>query len=272
MSSAADPALKRAILDAAETVATTNTTMLKQSLLRISRDEMSTKGALEYITLDFCSFLTNDLQYLRTLRPQQSQQSTTNSGLKLYSLKDCHDKKGIESGGIYQIFLNFRMRKSQLFYEREHYDALYQQILELWKMPEHIILTGNSGIGTSFFLIYMLRRLLNETEKTYRFVVHQLGSSCFLLFDLVTCQAWQLEGHNWHIVALLNSLENALYFFEPGTGNTNQSPFTTPSRAISFLPPRLRRIGSYARQTGKPFQVFCICLSGRWMNYWSLLK
>jgi hypothetical protein len=191
------------VADAATTVSMENA---KEVLLSVpSNDTSRLTSALSELKFIHSSILTEDLQFLKGLQSQQPQYSKTNCGTKIYSMN--RNMQNIDD-----IFLGMKMQYSQLLYEREHYDALYQQILKLWKMPEHIILTGNSGIGKSLFQLYLLRRLLNEETKKFRFVVQQFGSSSFYLYDLETCQVWELEGKDSHIVSLLKSLKKSLYF------------------------------------------------------------
>jgi hypothetical protein len=64
---------------------------------------------------------------------------------------------------------------------------------------------------------------------------------------LDTCQAWKLKGQDHDIARLLGSIENSLYFFEPGS-DFNVSPLDTASRSISFLSPRPSKIRNYAKQ------------------------
>jgi hypothetical protein len=137
------------------------------------------------------------------------------------------------------------MRDSKLFYERELFGSFYQQVVNLWETPKRIILTGNSVIGISTFQLYVLRRLLMEHEKTYRFVVQQIRWD-FYLYDLESCQCWLLVGKDSHIVFLLDSLKNALYLFESGA-DTNPSPSSTRARSILFLPPCPERIHRYTK-------------------------
>lgn len=62
-----------------------------------------------------------------------------------------------------------------------------------------IIVTGNAGIGKSWFQVYFLQQLIiyksssgkKELLPSIRFILRQSNHSFFLL-DLETCDAWQI--------------------------------------------------------------------------------
>jgi hypothetical protein len=138
------------------------------------------------------------------------------------------------------------MRDSSLYFERNFYDAFYQKIITWWEEPTFIVLNGNSGVGISFYQIYLLRRLLNEKGRAYPFVVHQKGTA-FFLYHFETCKVWQLRGDRDYIECLLNSIENSLYFFEPWPSTKQVFPLSTDSRSILFESPNSIKINERSR-------------------------
>jgi hypothetical protein len=240
MASAADPSPKRARMETA-TVAATKTSKEDAKELLLSVPSYTLDLTFAFSQLEFISLhsMTRDLLYIKTMQPLPNR---TKCGLQIYSMD-------LNLRNIDLRFLGIEMRDSKFLYERKHYDSLYQQILRVWEAPKKIILTGSSGIGKSLFQIYLLRRLLNEKDKTYRFLVQQCASA-FYLFDVETCQGWKLRGDHDDIVNLLESLDNSLYLFDPGAyNNADRLPLSTLSRTISFLPPRPSPIWMFQQHT-----------------------
>jgi hypothetical protein len=206
----------------------------KELLLGAPSDLRTLRSVLCRLTFTYLLELTDDLEFLKTQRVRRPSHRHTNEtmcGMKLYSMDQNRERTGIS-------FLDFTMRKSNLFYEREHYEPLYQQIMKICEEDAYaqIVITGSSGIGKTFFQIHILRCLLEDKGKKYRFLVHQFVSS-FYLYDFVTCQVWKLRGDEADIARFLESLDYSLYLFEPGFDATNRSPLDTKSRAISTLSP-----------------------------------
>jgi hypothetical protein len=200
------------------------------------------KSALSRLQFSELFEVQDQLQHIRSMQPLPSDRGS--SGLTMYSMY-CDDPDQEQTTDDCS-FVGHRMRASKLFYERKFFDQLYNQTLNLWETPTSIILQGNAGIGKSFFLIYLLRRLMNECPQKYPFVLLQFGSA-FSLYHFETCKGWKVIGDDDDMKRLVNSIKRSLYVFEPDTGVSDRSPMATSCRTISFLSPRKRRIKDYEK-------------------------
>jgi RHS (Retrotransposon Hot Spot) family protein len=141
--------------------------------------------------------------------------------------------------------------------------------MKMWRVPKkknkkrtscknvlRLILTGNAGIGKSFFQLYLLHRLLNVEKKKYRFVVRQIGAS-FFLYDLAECKGWKIRAKkDAHVVKLLDSLRHVLYLFKPQF-KTVKPPLYTTARSMSTLSPRPKRIHEYLKGRARFLYMPC---------------
>ena len=155
--------------------------------------------------------------------------------------------------------LVLRKRASNLYFERDFYANLYDEIIKLWKDDENttmrkIILSGNAGVGKSWYQVYLLRRLLSETseDRLFRFVVRQVGKD-FYLMDLDTCSGFTLSGQERNIRLLLSEHGGILYLYEPGL-EVNQPPLLAEAPCLSTLSPRKNRIKEYLKE--EPHQLY----------------
>jgi hypothetical protein len=229
------------------TLLNTANASIQELLLGMPSDTLELETALNELHFTERPPLAEDLKYIKDWVPQSA--GNTSCGLTPYLVDRERDKNRTNK----RVLLGHTMRGSNLLFERNFYDQLYTEVLKMWNTPELIILTGNSGIGKSLFQIYLLRRLLNEEKPyKYQFVVQQFGTD-FRLYHFETCRAWSFTGEVYDVISLLNSIDDSLYFFEPGSGGINLAPLATASRSISFLSPRPRRIKAYEKHNQVQF-------------------
>jgi hypothetical protein len=182
-------------------------------------------GQLEFTPLNG---LSEELRWLKQLSPNAS----LPCGMTAYLLDNVRDK-----------VLLLKKRKSNLMFERDCFAPLYDKITNANK---NIILTGNAGIGKSWFQVYLLRRLLKERKNPrFRFVVRQFATD-FYLMDLQACKGWKLIGEASVINELLDSLKETLYLYEPGLMG-DQPPLLTSAHSLSTLSPLPKRIKEYQK-------------------------
>lgn len=189
--------------------------------------------------------LSDDLAFLRDLEPDETANSCC--GMTIYSVED-------PSGEM----LGLEQRRSKLFIERDCFAPLYKRLVDIWTEDKRkkIILSGNAGIGKSWFQIYFLHRLLTERQNSlFRFAVRQVGKDFFLI-DLVSCSGFVLNGRELHIRTLLNNLGKTLYMYEPAS-EFRQPPLTTTAPSLSTLSPRPDRISEYKKQG--PYFLYLPC-------------
>lgn len=81
------------------------------------------------------------------------------AGSKLYKFR-----KGDIRGNY---LMEVQVRKSGYYLERDCYSALYDRLMAIWdgNPSEQVLLSGNAGIGKSWFQIYLLQRLMREHEQ-----------------------------------------------------------------------------------------------------------
>jgi hypothetical protein len=230
--------------DSLHTLVTCNSQSIHDELLKLPLDLLKLKEALRKLQFKQDSSIQNHLKRLKEMTPHTTRQ---NCGMKIYSLDGCNEGTGrikdIKDGEADTVsstrkggfdFLGIQLQNSTHFYERNCYEPLYQTILMLWEDPVKIILAGDTGIGKSFFQLFLLRRLLNDDQIQFRFVVRQLAET-FYLYDLATCHVWEIIATNkMHVKKQLNSLHNSIYLFDPRDCATS-APLTTCARSLSTL-------------------------------------
>lgn len=208
--------------------------------------------------------LSDDLRFVKEflLVPIPNSDPAKNCGITFYSLEKMPQAK----------LLELETRNSNLFFERDFFDTLYDKLIATWKeekqrkeeeerkeeddeeeekeeekkRSEKVILTGNAGIGKSFFQISFLRRLLREKAPFFRFVVRQVGSYFFLI-DVVACLGYKITGDKYFVDNLLSNHGGILYLYEPAT-LVNQSPLDVTAPSLSTLSPRPKRIEEYIKK------------------------
>ena len=246
---------------------------IKETLLKsYTTNRYGLQRALDRITLFHDSDLSSQLQILKSPPPVDClSDEDSNEGISVF----CLDKSK-------QEFLHLLQRPSKLFFVRRFMPLLYNEIINTVNhhikegKPPKLILTGNAGIGKSWFQLYLLHRLMNEprlqqqasesfspeeeSSPTYRFVVRQIEEDDFFLFDLQTCQAWEItrDSHGrfnkkHEVRNMLNSLHGTLYLFEPGSRAPLEPPLSVLAPSISTLSPRPQRIKEYNKYFSPAF-------------------
>ena len=166
-----------------------------------------------------------------------------------------------------EFLMNLSVRKSNIYVERDCYSKLYDVLMSIWTAEgtegtskEKIILTGNSGVGKSWFQVYMLRRLLNDCvtqdNPHFRFVLRQVGLTGFSLLDLQTCRLFKAkvthEDMKGSLKAMMVKIQKALYLFEP-LEDTNAAPTLFAGAGLSTLSPYPKRIKEYRKNPNARF-------------------
>lgn len=144
--------------------------------------------------------------------------------------------------------------ESRAFYTRSGYEELYKQIAMQWenKTKHRVILLGNAGTGKSWFQVYALKRLLDQTnqERKYDIIIRHVKSNIFVI-DLAGNAAGS-RVYDWkvdipYLENISESLKRTLYFFEPG-GDSSLSPLEMLMPCLSTLSPFETRIHEYAKR------------------------
>ena len=221
-------------------------TSIEELLKAHAAYETGVTTALRYLRIDDYPPLSEDLQLLKSLTPEQTANSSC--GIMVYSLQ----------GLLKYKILDLEPRNSKLFFERDCYPRLYRKLVQIWSdnAREKIILTGNAGIGKSWFQVYFLRRLLVETgDSLFRFVVRQVGEDYYLM-DLETCLGYELQGRERDVLRVLDNHGKILYLYEPAS-EVNQPPLTTAAPSLSTLSPRPTRIKEYKKSHPRMLYMPC---------------
>jgi hypothetical protein len=142
-------------------------------------------------------------------------------------------------------------KESDFMFGHECYPLLYEELKQQWnKTKDRVVLLENSGTGKSWFQMYALCRLMLDfnANAEYSFVVRQVGKDVYV-YDLENADVfhWILEDEGL-MTTVIDTLCNALYFFEPDTKN-KLSPMalgTTPS--LSTMSQCLDRIKEFKKR------------------------
>lgn len=214
---------------------------LQNALLSNCTHPKNVKEALGKLTIKNSAMLSDELQFLQVLTPMSDQVSAC--GITLYSLENYPATK----------VLGLKKRASKLYFERDFYADLYTELIKIWKddgqtTRTKIILSGNAGVGKSWYQVCVLRRLLSETpeDRLFRFVVRQVGKYFYLL-DLETCSGFTLSGQESDIEQLLTEHGNIRYLYEPAR-EVDQPPLFVEAPSLSTLSPRKNRIKEYLKE------------------------
>ena len=203
---------------------------------------VNVKEALGRLQLERSWKLSRELRFLKELEPRIPQPSKARAcGLTLFSLENypCAE------------VLNLRTRDSKLYFERECFAYLYSVLVKIWKDDHHskkVVLTGNAGVGTSWFQVFVLRRLMLESPRNrpYQFVVRHVGGD-FYLMDLDAATGYILTGPHREIKTLLGDHGSILYLYDPAE-LTEQPPMVSQAPSLASLSPRKKRIKEYSKQ------------------------
>ena len=207
-------------------------------------DTSAVGAALEELTVKTSAPLSEELQFLSDMRPsplEPDQKEAAECGMTIYSLANSPRQTQL---------LGLEKRESNLYVERDFFPDLYATMVEKWeKRPRaKIILTGNAGIGKSWFQVYILRRLLIERGKhgvPFGFVLRHVGTK-YHLIDLNNRSGYRMKGDEHDIETLISSHGQILYMYEPAD-KINQPPMTTTAASLSTLSPRPTRIHEYCK-------------------------
>mmetsp|Transcript_35262 Transcript_35262/g.85347 ORF Transcript_35262/g.85347 Transcript_35262/m.85347 type:complete len:628 (-) Transcript_35262:248-2131(-) len=259
---------------AAGSVTGTGTSSIKKRLQDTAVvTPLAVEQALGRLDINESFVLSTELETLKNLEGKEMTLADTEdlediqdvpAGMKVYSLAPLE-------GSLREDFLDLDKRKSGFYVERSVFSSLYDAIMEIWNneldagkgkvIPRHrVILTGNAGIGKSWFQVYVLRRLLSQQQEEeqasgtasgtlFDFVVRQVGST-FELIDLQSCSGYKILNNNVlasELKDLLTSHGKILYMFEPMNDSTTP-PFYGTLAALSSLSPNPRRIKEYVKQ------------------------
>ena len=163
------------------------------------------------------------------------------------------------------------IRNSRLYMERPCYPRLFDFLMGRWmkKNKTKAIVTGNSGIGKSWFQVYFLQQLLvdrsNSGKKKYlpsiRFILRQSKGSFFLL-DLESCKAWKMtlsraRSENCSIEAesFMTCFRGIFYLFDPGSDQNLAPLFQAGTPALSTLSPNPNRVKGYKKEA-RPITLY----------------
>ncbi|CAB9527066.1 crinkler (CRN) family protein [Seminavis robusta] len=178
------------------------------------------------------------------------------SGLKAMEIpQDFYDKFGWE-------LFHLQVRPSRLYFERSCYPKLFDAFMEMWRKnnAEKIILTGNAGIGKSWFQVYFLKRLLQMTPEARsdigfmpRFILRQYKTK-FILIDLATSGAWKMVHATpnvdmyGEVEDFLAAFNNMFYMFEPEQDQSIIPLNQAATPAFSSISPNPKRLKGYKKQ------------------------
>jgi len=223
----------------------------EQEIKELLLNSASKRGDIEDVIYDI-SFTLKDkfsshLKMIGTINDAVNVDKTSTDGNIIYKFPD--DCSSV---------LCLPVRPSKLCIERCCYFRLFDQIMHFWScQPENIVVTGNSGIGTSWFQVYFLRRLLRECtsqHSPFRFVLRHVAVQDIYFFDLETRRCWSLtatDGKNVRslVAELLEPLAKVLCLFEPGALREEGHPIMIPATpGLSTLSPSPNRIKECKKQ------------------------
>jgi len=230
------------------------------------------RKTLAQIKLVYLPYSSRELHILKNLQNQDTKSSEHCEEMVMFS--SLGNSVPEEPGG--SKILHLDQRPSKLFFVRDFMPFLYKAILNIWTSKDEykkIVLTGNSGIGKSWFQFYLLHRLLQQQESEsksqstsqespastheglsapYQFVVRQVGKDQFFLFDLKSCHVWGIAQGNSpfpltvEVTKLLDTLRETLYFFEPEL-TEDLAPLGLVAPSISTLSPYPKRLRHYLK-------------------------
>jgi hypothetical protein len=180
-------------------------------------------------------------------------------GLKAMEIPEdfCNEFRG-------ELF-NLKVRPSRLYFERSCYPKLFDTVMKRLKNNNSakIVLTGNAGIGKSWFQVYFLQRVLQMTPKERsgtgmpRFILRQYKKT-FMLIDLDTSEAWEMVSRtrndlDGEVEFLLSAFHNMFYMFEPGQDQTIIPLDQAITPAFSSLSPNSNRLKGYKKEATPAF-------------------
>ena len=210
---------------------------------------VNVKEALGRLQLERSWKLSRELRFLKELEPRnpQSPKKARACGLTLFSLENYPSAE----------VLNLRTRDSKLYFEREFFAYLYSVLVKIWKDGHHskkVVLTGNAGVGKSWFQVFVLRRLMLEspTNRPYQFVVRHVGGN-FHLMNLDAAAGYILTGPHRDVKTLLGDHGSILYLYDPAE-LTDQPPMVSQAPSLASLSPPTKRI-SYRKE--HPHFLYC---------------
>lgn len=103
----------------------------------------------------------------------------------------------------------------------------YPDLLEAIRKNKRSVLTGNPGIGKSFFQFYYFARIMNPSlfgplppdcygsTAPPKIVIRQEGTSGMTIYDIANCKADRVSGNHADVLRCFDP-ETSLYLMEPG--------------------------------------------------------
>jgi hypothetical protein len=174
-----------------------------------------------------------------------------NTGIKATKIPE--DALSLLKGKLFDL----TVRPSRLYVERPCYPRLFDSLMDCWSdKTAKIVVTGNAGIGKSWFQVYFLQRLLkmtpNERSRLARFILRQYEKT-FSLLDLETCEAWEMFPAGNHDLSgavqdFMSAFNEVLYLFEPGQDQTLKPLNQARTPSLSTLAPNPNRLKGYRKE------------------------
>lgn len=163
--------------------------------------------------------------------------------------------------GITEEFLGLEVRSSRLYLERPCYPRLFDTLMSRWEKTKdkRIVLTGNVGIGKSWFQVYFLQRLLRNRNSedpnlllSVRFILRHRKEE-FVLIDLETCDAWELKASsggsaNEAAKDFLKNIRGVFYLFEPLQDQSIVPIFQPGTPSLLTVSPNPDRLKGYKKE------------------------
>jgi hypothetical protein len=152
----------------------------------------------------------------------------------------------VDMGGS-KVFMNLACKPAG-FYERSGYRELYDYIAAKWNSKDEfrVILLGNAGTGKSWFQVYALKRLLDDTGREFDIIIRQVDAKIYVIdLEDASVYRWRVEVSD--IGDISTSMKKTLYFFEPGEDAT-MPPLGVVIPSLSTLSPFAGRIKEYRKR------------------------
>ena len=178
-----------------------------------------------------------------------------------------------------ELFI-LKVRSSRLYFERSCYPSLFDTLMECLRTEKapKIILTGNAGIGKSWFQVYFLQRLFQmapseRPDNMPRFVLTRQYKKKFYLLDLKTCEAWKMlkktrsDMDEGEVEDFLAAFRNIFYMLEPGQDQSIIPLDQADTPSFSILSPNPTRLAGYEKQATPTFFILQTGHTGNYISF-----